>query len=144
MPRAGTIQQPSYGVVQLQDVYCFVKDYRKRQEGERAATFRKPYSVRATNAMGTVEMKQPAMGMKEQMNTNRDSRPRPGIARVHMPAAVSAVFTSAMRACRPFQSISDALHQRKRDFSIFYIPALPTGLFGQQCVCMTTPETAGQ
>ena len=62
-------------------------------------TLRKPYSVRATKAMGTVDMKQPAMGMKEQMNTNSDSSPNPGIASVHIPAAVSAVLTSAMRAC---------------------------------------------
>ena len=62
-------------------------------------TFRKPYSVRATKATGTVEMKQPAMGMKEQIKTNRDSRPIPGIARAHIPAAVKAVFTRAIRAC---------------------------------------------
>lgn len=62
-------------------------------------TFRKPYSVRATKATGMVEMKQPAMGMKEQMNTNRESSPMPGMARTHIPAAVSAVFTIAMRAC---------------------------------------------
>jgi len=59
----------------------------------------KPYSVSAVKAMGTVEMKQPAMGMKEQMKTNSDSRPTPGMASAHMPAAVSAVLTSAMRAC---------------------------------------------
>lgn len=43
-------------------------------------------------------MKQPAIGMKEQMKTKSESRPRPGMASVHMPAAVSAVLTSAMRA----------------------------------------------
>ena len=72
-------------------------------------TLRKPYSVRATKAMGAVEMKQPAMGMNEQMKTNRDSSPMPGIASVHMPAAVNAVFTSAMRACtdtRPLYRIN--------------------------------------
>ena len=37
----------------------------------------KPYSVSATNAMGVVEMNTPAMGMKEQMNTNSDRRPMP-------------------------------------------------------------------
>ena len=68
-----------------------------RVTGER--TLRKPYSVSATKAMGTVEMKQPAMGMKEQMNTNRLSRPRPGMASIHMPAAVSAVLTKAICAC---------------------------------------------
>lgn len=72
-----------------------------QQESDKAGgcTLRKPYSVRATKAMGAVEMKQPAMGMKEQMNTNSDSSPSPGMASVHMPAAVKAVFTSAMRAC---------------------------------------------
>ena len=49
--------------------------------------------------MGTVEMKQPAMGMKEQMKTNRDSSPLPGIARHHMPMAVRAVLAMAIRAC---------------------------------------------
>lgn len=37
----------------------------------------KPYSVNATKAMGVVEMNTPAIGMKEQMNTNRDRRPMP-------------------------------------------------------------------
>ena len=37
----------------------------------------KPYSVSATKAMGVVDMKTPAMGMKEQMNTNSDSSPMP-------------------------------------------------------------------
>ena len=59
---------------------------------------RKPYSVNATNAMGTVEMKQPAIGMNEQRNTKRESRPSPGMRSAHMPAAVSPVLTSAMRA----------------------------------------------
>lgn len=59
----------------------------------------KPYSVRATKAMGTVEKKTPAMGMKEQMKTNSDSRPMPGMAIAHMPSAVRAVFANAMRAC---------------------------------------------
>lgn len=68
------------------------------QGDNRRRTFKNPYSVRATNAMGTVEMKQPAIGMKEQMKTKSESRPRPGMASVHMPAAVSAVLTSAMRA----------------------------------------------
>lgn len=62
-------------------------------------TFRKPYSVRATKATGMVEMKQPAMGMKEQMKTKSDSRPRPGIARAHIPAAVRVVLTIAIWAC---------------------------------------------
>lgn len=60
----------------------------------------KPYSVSATNLMGTVEMMTPAMGMKPQMNTNRESRPSPGIASAHMPRAVRIVFTTAMRDCR--------------------------------------------
>lgn len=37
----------------------------------------KPYSVSATKAMGVVEMNTPAMGMKEQMNTNSDRSPMP-------------------------------------------------------------------
>lgn len=82
-----------------------------------ALTLRKPYSVRATKAMGTVEMKQPAMGMNEQMKTNSDSSPIPGMASVHMPAAVSAVFTSAMRAC-----ISNCKHCPIRDWSITPTP----------------------
>ena len=59
----------------------------------------KPYSVRATNAIGTVEKNTPAIGMNEQMKTNNDSRPMPGIAIAHMPIAVKAVFTAAIRAC---------------------------------------------
>ena len=62
-------------------------------------TCRKPYSVSATKAMGTVEMKHPAMGMKEQMNTKRESRPLPGRASAHIPSAVRAVLTAAIRAC---------------------------------------------
>ena len=62
-------------------------------------TFRKPYSVRATKPMGTVDMKHPAMGMKLQRKTNRDSRPVPGIMSTHMPIAVRAVFTRAILAC---------------------------------------------
>ena len=62
-------------------------------------TCRKPYSVSATKAMGMVEMKHPAMGMKEHMKTNRDSSPLPGMARHHIPSAVSAVFARAIRAC---------------------------------------------
>jgi hypothetical protein len=49
--------------------------------------------------MGMVEMMQPAIGMKEQMNTKSERRPTPGIASSHIPAAVKAVLTSAMRAC---------------------------------------------
>ena len=37
----------------------------------------KPYSVSATKAMGVVEMNTPAIGMKEQMNTNSDRSPMP-------------------------------------------------------------------
>ena len=59
----------------------------------------KPYSVSATNPMGMVEMMTPATGMKEQIKTKRDSSPAPGMASTHMPAAVSAVLTAAMRAC---------------------------------------------
>lgn len=44
-------------------------------------------------------MMQPAMGMNEQMNTKSESRPMPGMASSHMPTAVRAVLTSAMRAC---------------------------------------------
>ena len=61
-------------------------------------TLRNPYSVRATKPMGTVEMMQPAIGMKLQMNTNMDSRPRPGIWNAHMPSAVRLVFASAILA----------------------------------------------
>jgi hypothetical protein len=63
-------------------------------------TFVNPYSVRATKAMGTVEMMTPAMGMKPQMKTKVDSRPTPGIFRAHMPRQVRMVLTAAMRACR--------------------------------------------
>ena len=59
---------------------------------------RKPYSVRATKAIGAVEMKTPAIGMKLQMKTNSPSRPIPGIARSHMPSAVSAVLAIAICA----------------------------------------------
>ena len=62
-------------------------------------TLMKPYSVRATKAIGTVEKKTPAIGMKEQMKTNKDSRPMPGMAIAHIPNAVSAVFAAAIRAC---------------------------------------------
>ncbi len=62
-------------------------------------TLRKPYSVRATKPMGTVDMKQPAMGMKLQRKTKRDSRPVPGIISTHIPIAVRAVFTNAILAC---------------------------------------------
>lgn len=57
-------------------------------------TFMKPYSVSATKAMGVVDMKTPAMGMKEQMNTNSDSSPMPAC---RMPS------TSELRRliCRP-------------------------------------------
>ena len=64
---------------------------------------KKPYSVRATKAMGIVEMKQPAMGMKEQMNTNMDRSPRPGNCKAQMPMAVRAVFAAAILACREHQ-----------------------------------------
>lgn len=60
---------------------------------------KKPYSVSATNPMGTVEMKQPAMGMKLQMKTKTDNRPKPGIRSAHMPSAVSAVLARAILAC---------------------------------------------
>lgn len=63
-------------------------------------TLKKPYSVRATKAMGAVEMATPAMGMKLQRKTNMDSRPRPGSCRAQMPKAVRAVLTAAIRACR--------------------------------------------
>ncbi len=36
-----------------------------------------PYSVRATKAIGMVDMNTPAMGMKLQMKTNSDSSPMP-------------------------------------------------------------------
>ena len=61
-------------------------------------TLMKPYSVSATNAMGTVEKNTPAMGIKEQMKTNSESSPMPGIAIAHIPSAVRAVFTAAIRA----------------------------------------------
>ena len=48
--------------------------------------------------MGTVEMMQPAMGMKEQTKTNSDNSPMPGMSRNHMPSAVRAVLTTAIRA----------------------------------------------
>lgn len=74
-----------------------------RDEGMRHGglwrTLMKPYSVRATKAMGTVEKKTPAIGIKEQMKTNRDRRPIPGMAIAHIPNAVRAVFAAAMRAC---------------------------------------------
>mmetsp|Transcript_6302 Transcript_6302/g.39253 ORF Transcript_6302/g.39253 Transcript_6302/m.39253 type:complete len:81 (+) Transcript_6302:4546-4788(+) len=59
----------------------------------------KPYSVNATKAIGTVEMKHPAMGMNEQMNTNRVRKTTPGSANKQIPAQVKAVFTQAMVAC---------------------------------------------
>jgi hypothetical protein len=49
--------------------------------------------------MGVVDMMTPAMGMKLQTKTNSDSRPTPGMASAHMPSAVRAVLTTAMRAC---------------------------------------------
>ena len=89
-------EQSELGELQTDKLHTQYCCYIGSKEG---FTFRKPYSVRATKATGTVEMKQPAMGMKEQMKTNRDSRPIPGIARAHIPAAVKAVFTRAIRAC---------------------------------------------
>ena len=61
-------------------------------------TLRKPYSVSATNAMGTVEMKTPAMGIKLQRKTNIERSPIPGICKAHIPRAVSPVFAAAIRA----------------------------------------------
>lgn len=63
-------------------------------------TLKNPYSVRATNPMGAVEMATPAMGMKLQRNTNMESRPRPGSCRAHMPRAVRAVLAAAILACQ--------------------------------------------
>lgn len=63
-------------------------------------TLKKPYSVRATKAIGMVEMKQPAIGMKEQINTNMERSPSPGNCRAHMPNAVNAVLAAAILACK--------------------------------------------
>ena len=71
--------------------------------------------MRATKATGTVEMKQPAMGMKEQMKTNSESRPMPGMAKAHIPAAVNAVFTRAMRACTGKALVKTCPSMRKTD-----------------------------
>ena len=75
--------------------------HRQRQGQQPGAedTLTKPYSVRATKAMGTVEMKTPAMGMKLQMKTNSPNRPIPGICRTHMPNVVRAVLAIAICAC---------------------------------------------
>ena len=62
-------------------------------------TWKKPYSVNATKAIGMVLMKHPAIGMKLQMKTKSDWRPIPGMARRYMPRHVSPVFTKAMRDC---------------------------------------------
>ena len=70
----------------------------KGEEGWVFPTLKKPYSVSATKPMGIVEIKQPAMGMKLQRNTNMDKRPSPGSCRPHMPSAVNAVFAAAILA----------------------------------------------
>jgi len=73
----------------------------KRVKGKRQqqCTLRKPYSVNATKAIGAVEMKTPAIGMKLQMKTNSPNRPIPGIWRSHIPSAVNAVLAIAICAC---------------------------------------------
>lgn len=62
--------------------------------------------------MGAVEMNTPAIGMKLQMKTNRLSRPIPGILRIHMPRAVSAVLAIAICACSHDQR-HDAAYQSR-------------------------------
>ena len=71
-----------------------------------------------------VEMKQPAMGMKEQIKTKSESRPMPGIFRAHIPAAVKAVFTMAMRACTDTTTSSelDSLHAWSKAFTHTTVP----------------------
>ncbi len=59
----------------------------------------KPYSVSATNPIGTVEMITPAIGMNPHMKTQTDHSPIPGIHRAHIPRAVRTVFTNAIRLC---------------------------------------------
>lgn len=68
-------------------------------EKQISLTLRNPYSVSATNAIGTVEMKHPAIGINEHKKTKSDNKPTPGMARATSPAAVSAVFTRAILAC---------------------------------------------
>lgn len=64
-----------------------------------SANFINPYSVRATNPMGMVEMRQPATGMNEHRNTKRDKKPSPGILSSAIPMAVSRVLMTAIMNC---------------------------------------------
>jgi hypothetical protein len=48
--------------------------------------------------MGIVEMNTPAIGMKEQINTNNDSSPSPGMDSAQIPIAVKSVLAPAIRA----------------------------------------------
>ncbi len=74
--------------------------------------------------MGTVEMKQPAMGMKLQRKTNMDRRPKPGNCRAHIPKAVRAVLAAAILACQKEGILYKSNNLKKK---------LPGSLLGEVC-----------